>query len=604
MLIPDRLIDTLVNADEIAIDTETKDPKLKTHGPGCYRGDGYICGLSASAGDGTSVYLPFSHPDVKPQDAVQYKRIAGCILASNSDKVGANIMYDLEWLGNEGYTVGGKHHDVQFAEPLLDEYSRTYNLEVLAKKYEERSKKTNVLEQYNETMGWKGKAIQNIWRMPSSVAGEYAITDVELPLSIIKKQRTELAKQGLLDVYRMECALMPLLLQMRKQGVRIDMDRLQRVMSHVTEQRFQATEALEGWAGHEINPNSTQQLAKLFDKKGIPYPRNPPTIKMRASGKPGNPNLDKMVLKAMVDDYPICQNVLDWRHNNTLANTFLLNYIDFQVDGRIHGSFHPLRSDDYGTVSGRFSASKPNLQQVPSKDEEGALMGQIIRKLFLPEIGHRWAKLDYSQVEYRILAHYAMGPKSQELRRSYINNPKTDYHQLVIDWTGLNRLDVKRLNFGAAYGMGVATTAEINGWTMDQAAKNLERLHAAAPYLKPTRNAVNNQAKRRGYIYTIMGRRARFHPSRSPFSFFNRLIQGTAADVMKKGLVDAYEKGLFEILLPHLTVHDEVDVSVPETNEGDEALKELTHTMEHAIKFDVPLLVDCSIGENWAEKAS
>ena len=605
MLLPDNLIDALVNADETAIDIETKDPKLTTHGPGCYRGDGHICGLSASAGNGASVYLPFAHPDVSVKDAAKYRNIAALVLNSESSKVGANIMYDLEWLGHEGFTVRGAIHDVQFAEPLLDEYSRSFRLDSLAKKYEGDSKKTSILEDYNDKMGWKGKAITNIWRMPSEVAGEYAIKDVELPLEIIKKQRRELEKQGLMEVYQMECDLIPLLLQMRKQGVRLDMEKLESVVSHVTEKRFQATEELEEWAGFGINPNSTHALAKMFDKKGIPYPLNQPTEKMRLKGKPGNPNLDKRVLASMVKDYPVCQSILDWRHNNTLASTFLLNYLDFQVDGRIHGSFHPLRSDDYGTVSGRFSASKPNLQNVPGDNEDdGEMVGQIIRSFFMPEIDYDWAKLDYSQVEYRIMAHYAMGPKSEELRESYNLDPTTDYHALVMEWTGLERKAVKRLNFGAAYGMGIATSAANNGWTMEEAETNMKKLHGAAPYIKPTRNAVNNAAKRRGYIYTIMGRRARFHPSRSQFSFFNRLIQGSAADVMKKGMVDAYKHGLFDVLLPHLTVHDEIGVSVPRSQAGTEALAELKYDMEHAIKFNVPLLVDCSMGANWAENSA
>ena len=327
---------------------------------------------------------------------------------------------------------------------------------------------------------------------------------------------------------------------------------------------------------------------------------------MKAAGKSGNPNLDKDSLPKLKDKHPIVKAVLDFRHYNTLINMFLIPYLEMQVNGRLHCSFNPLRSDDYGTVSGRFSSSRPNLQQVPAMDDddesgEGSLKGKIIRKLFIPEEGHTWAKLDYSQVEYRIAAHYAIGPGAEQLREDYRNNPNTDYHQRIQDKTGFDRRQTKRLNFGASYGMGVETASKKFGWTREEAEMFLEAYHKAAPYLKVTRKKVVSVAERRGYIHTLMGRKARVHPSRKLSSFFNRLIQGSAADIMKNGMVLAYEKGLFEILLPHLTVHDELDVSVPPTKIGQEALQELKHTMEHALELDVPLRVDCGEGANWAE---
>lgn len=597
IMLSDRAIAELKAAPMLCIDIETKDPLLTTHGPGCYRGDGYVCGLAVGAGD-IKDYLSFRHPDTTSEEECRNRKIAADLLQTSSTKVGANLMYDLEWLRHEGSIVNGTLEDILFAEPLIDEYSNKYDLDSLGQKYLGMSKKSDVLERYCTTMGWQGKPVSNIWRMPSEVAAEYACVDVELPPLVLAKQKEEMERQGLIPTYNLEIGLIPLLLQMRKQGVRIDLPMLHKVIHQTTEKRFEASERVIAWAGREVS-HTSGQIAKVFDERGVPYPRNPPTPKMREKGKPGNPNIDKHVLKNLSKEYPICKDILEWRQYDTLTSLFFLPYLDFHVNGRIHGQFHPLRSNEYGTVAGRFSASKPNLQQVSGDEEDDG--AQYIRSLFIPEDGHFWAKLDYSQVEYRITAHYAIGIGSDKLRKSYIDDPTTDYHALVQKWTGLKRRRVKNLNFGAAYGMGAATAATSFGWTFDEAEANMQKLHKAAPYLKKTRNAVNNKAKQRGHIFTALGRKARFHPTRSPYSFFNRLIQGSAADVMKMGMVKAYDKGLFEVLLPHLTVHDEIDVSVPKTVEGVEALQELKHTMETAMTFDVPLLIDCKTGPNWGE---
>ena len=331
---------------------------------------------------------------------------------------------------------------------------------------------------------------------------------------------------------------------------------------------------------------------------------------MRLKGKKeGNPNIDKAVLNKLKKTHPICGTLLDYRHYDTMQNMFLAPYLDFLVDDRLYPSFHPLRTDNYGTVSGRYSSSKPNAQQVSAiKEEEdreddglSALKGQVLRKLFIPEEGMDWAKSDYSQIEYRIIAHYAQGKGATSLREQYNHDPNTDFHQYIQDLTGFDRRTAKRLNFGGAYGMGNATAATLFGWTMQDAEIFMETYHKTAPYIRETRNAVSRVAKQRGHIFTLLGRKARTHPSRKLHSMFNRLIQGSAADLFKKGMLDAYNAGIFDVLIPSMFVHDEVDNSVPRTNEGREALAELKVLMEDAIKLDVPVKVDTHTGANWAE---
>ncbi len=596
----------------LAIDIEGRDPELLTKGPGTHRGEGYICGVGIgreSPGGDITHYLSLKHPDTPESERALNRAILKEILAAPVPKLGANIAYDVEWLNHEGYAVNGPLHDVQYAEPLLDEYSRSYSLDALSKKYSVHRKKTNVRENYHKTMGWPGKAIENIWRMPFAVAEEYCTNDLILPLEIFAKQRRSLKRQGLLDLYMMEIGLMPMLLQMRRNGVRIDEDKLAKVTMHAANKQFRLEQELHSWAGYDFNVGSTAQLAKIFDARGIEYPYKPPTEKMRTAGKTkGNPNIDKMALKAMAAKDPVCNAILEYRHWNTMVNMFCSPYLEMAVDGRLYCQFHPLRSDNYGTVSGRFSSSKPNLQQVSAITEEGEeeggledLKGQVLRELFIPEEGMVWAKSDYSQVEYRVIAHYAQGKGAVTLREQYNANADTDFHQYIMDMTGFDRRNAKRLNFGGAFGIGVKSAAQLFGWTMSDAQTFMETYHNAAPYIKETRNAVSQVAKQRGYIFTLLGRKARTHPSRKLHSMFNRLIQGSAADIFKKSMLAAYEAGVFDTLVPHLFVHDEVDTSVPRTKEGKEALAELEYIAENTVELSVPLKVDTHVGCNWAE---
>lgn len=607
----DNIVAQLLQSSFVVVDIETKDPNLIEKGPGACRNDGYICGVGVGAeieGKFVGEYYPIKHPDTTTDEREKNTKILKALLAVKNKKLGTNIAYDLEWLLASGFGVNYTAlHDIQYVEPLLDEYARSYSLENLAKKYGVGEKKIDLIGEYCSSHNFKGEPRQHIWKMPSTVVAPYVMGDLHLPIEIFKKQRIELERQKLYDLYRMETKLIPVLLKMRKNGVRIDLAKLKSTAMRVTEQAFLLKNEIFEWAGKEFNIGSSSQLAAILDKKGIVYPRREPTELMKQNGKEGNPKLDKAALIKMQAHDDIFSTILKYRHYETLINMFLHPYLEFQHEGRLFGTFHPLKSDDYGTVAGRFSASKPNLQQVSAideaaGDEEDALKGKILRELFIPEEGKTWAKLDYSQIEYRIMAHYAKGAAAEALRHKYNTDPDTDMHQVIVEAANVERRTAKRLNFGGAYGMGIETAANKFGWTMLEAEKFMNSYHTAAPYVKLTRNAVSSTAQRRGYIFTLLGRKARTHPSRKLHSMFNRLIQGTAADIMKKAMVDADEKGLFEILDLHLTVHDELDVSFDPNKKIDvEALQELKETMEKTVSLSVPIKVDCHTGRNWAE---
>jgi len=226
----------------------------------------------------------------------------------------------------------------------------------------------------------------------------------------------------------------------------------------------------------------------------------------------------------------------------------------------------------------------------------------MAREPFVPLPGHKWMKIDYSQIEYRFTAHFALGEGSDAVRAKYNDDPNTDYHQIIIDLTGLKRRFAKNLNFGVAYGMGARHMADYFQWELQYCYDILDIYHSRAPYIKTTSDKVQQIALRRGYIKTFLNRRSHLVDKKKAYTMFCRLTQGSAADLMKKAMVDTYEAGVYDVLPLHLTVHDELDTSVPPTMEGVEAVLELQHIMENCITLDVPIIADIEFGNSWAHK--
>lgn len=600
------------DSEYIAVDIESKDPYLKEKGPGVYRDDGHICGVSFSDGE-FSEYYPIDHPDLTQEESTKNLSYIIDQLSGNNRKIFANGMYDLDWLVNwGGIKVNGKFDDIQVAEPLLDEYRYSYSLNALSMEYLKDTKKYDGITDYALQQGWIKSPSQNgvkhLWKMPSSIVREYASEDAKLTYQIFMKQKELLKEQYLEDIYDIEMRLFPLLLQMRKEGVPLNMDRLYKTGIELSDLQYDLQKEINHLAEMEINVNSGKQLEQLFLKNKLKVFYGVPTELMMMKGLTrGNPKFDKKTLEKY--NNPIATKILELRHITTLLNMFIHPYPELVVGEKLHCQFNPLKSDNYGTVSGRFSSSNPNLQQVSGKEEEEyihsnseILNGLVIRKLFIPEENCDWLKLDWNQIEYRLIAHYAFGDGAETIRKRYNEDSNVDYHAEVGVMSGIDdRKIVKTLNFGAAYGMGVRKMSQVYGWNYEEACAIYDMYHKKVPFVKETGRRVANKAKRVGFIKTLLGRRARLPSSDKAYVMFNRLIQGSAADIMKKAMVDAYEKGIFNTLIPHITVHDELDCSMPRTKEGQEAGKELKYTMENCIKLRVPIKADAEIGSNWGE---
>ena len=614
----------LSGAKAIAIDTETYDPELTEAGPGWARGKGHIVGFSVATDDGFKGYYPIRHEvqpelNLDPNHSLNWLRDQ---LKGNQVKVGANLIYDIGWLRQEGITVGGKLLDIQFAEALINpEESRS--LEALGQKYLGEGKESTLMYEWlADAYGGKadGKQRANIYRCPVTLAGAYGESDAVLPLQIIQKQWAELTRLDLHKVFDMECRLIQLLVAMRFQGVRVDLAKANVIRDDLLVIQAEHQKVIDEQCGFSVNVNSGPSLVKAFDKFGIEYEVN----------DKGNPSFTAEFLKG--HDHPLAKEVLQVREVTKARSTFIENYIlKKNVDGRLYGSFHPLKNDRGGTVSGRFASSDPNLQNIPARTK----IGKRIREAFVPDIGHPgWRALDYSSIEYRFLAHYAVGPGAEHVRSVFNNDPFADYHQIVCDMInnatdiGLKRKPAKTINFGLIYGMGEDKLSRALGLSLEEG-KNLIKIYfESIPYARETLDHYSNFAGRSGFVETILGRKSYFDKfvpstrggrSKLPLPYdeavaaygtriervglhkaVNRVLQGSAADLMKMAMVQCYEDGLFDDLMPSLTVHDELDWSDPCEPWSDSQFKEIRHVMQTTIPgISVPIIVATDRGANW-----
>jgi len=607
----------------ISLDIETYDPSLKEMGSGVYRstpldflnGFGYILGVSFVDEFGNKGYYDLGHYDCSEELRVKNLEYIKQTLSTDAVKIGANLQYDIDWLENWAMIpVNGDIIDMQVAEALLDENQRHYNLDFMGKKYfgSRGGKAKDKLDKFCFENGLKGDVRKHLWKMPYYLVEEYAIQDVDLPMAIWKIQEPILVEQELNKLMRLECDLIRVLIKMKKTGVRIDSALRDKSGNELEAIVTKTHSDLQTQLGMDFNFNSTKHLAVIMDINGIPYPYTAPS-KTYPNGQPSvKREFLIMISKGTVQDVDgnfitdpvkmkIGSDLANLRRAEKVLKTFIRGSLTkFITKGSlIHCQFYPTSTDDYGTKSGRFSSATPNLQQIPSPSRD-AYYGNIARSPFVPFEDCMWGKLDYSQVEYRFMAHFAKGDGADEVRRRYNDDPNTDYHRYIQDLTGLDRSHAKTVNFGVAFGMGATKMAKENQWDLDFCYNVLNTYHENAPFVKSTINAVSHIAKKRGYIKTYLNRRARLLDPNLAYTMYNRLVQGSAADLMKLAMYKVLEAGILDVLHLHLTVHDELDFSVPRTKEAAEAFIETKHIMETCMTLRVPIIADMELGTNWA----
>lgn len=631
----------------IGIDTETYDPELLNAGPGFGRGVGHIIGISIAAEDSTSWYFPMRHgimPDGKqilppdevalnidPETVLAYMRQA---LGTVTPKVGTNIQYDVGWLAEEKVEVKGMLYDIGIAEALINSETPSVSLDALALKYLGIGKETEAI--YEWLARWNGRPANDRQRQwlyvtPPSLAGPYAMADAALPIKILEAQWPVMSARGVLPVFDMETRLLPVLTRMRLNGIPVDLQRAHQVASELGDRLTAMESQLYSLVGSTVNPTSPQSLTKAFNSLGIPLPFK------KENGGEEKVSFDKARLGAI--DHPFAKAILEHRATKKMKETFIEAYIiEKAVGNKLFTSFHPLRNDGGGTRSGRLSSSNPNMQNIPSRGQGK----KLVRSIFSGKaVGNVWRSMDYSSIEYRLLASYASGGGSEEVRAIFANNPDADYHTIVKDMvlaeTGLDisRDQAKTISFGLIYGMQLPALAAALNLPRDEAKHLLDSYHDASPYIRATMQACEDEIVATGSISTILGRKSDFslwqpkgfqeggRPMPVPYAEakanwgfdiersglyrgLNRRLQGSAADIIKLAMVTGYESGLFDDSacgMPKLNVHDELCFASGPHDSNHEVWKELVNMMENCAsdKLKVPLRVDHAWGDTWAE---
>lgn len=574
-------------AKALAFDTETFDPTLSTQGIGSRRG-GYIVGFSVAV-EGWSRYYPIAHsigPNLDKEPAMRW--LKDQLERERQLKVVANGMYDCDYLWYEGIKVKGPFWDVLWADPLINEYEWSYSLDAVAQRRLNKRKETSVLYKWcAAAYGGPEDDTQraNIWRSPSTLVGPYAEVDASLPLEIMPVQKARLEAMAQDEICDMEMRLLPLLLQMRLRGVRIDLKRCEEVDAELTL-------GIDKLQNHlKVNVYAAEELAKLCDAESIQYPKT----------ALGNPSFVKDWLLA--HPHPKLQQVAELRTLHKMRDTFIRGHLmGSHINGRVHCELHPLRADEYGTVSGRFSCSNPNLQQIPARHPYWA---RIIRSCFIPEEGEVWGKDDLSQIEFRLGVHYGKG-NVEPIREQYRNDPKTSFYKLAASMTGLDYTPAKSLSLGSLYGMGLDKFALTTGRTVEEAKPIFFEFHRKLSFMKSTYYHYSKYAEETrtayedGWVRTIGGRLCHLQEGLE-HKALNRLLQGSCADWIKRAMLDAYEGGVLDVLTLLLTVHDELDQSIPRTQAGAEAARELHSMMANAYVLNIPVYASVGVGRSWGQ---
>lgn len=611
----------------IAIDTETRDDGLaNSRGAGWVYKAGYVAGISMASKRG-SVYVPLRHPDSSNFDREAVRRWLQDHLNSATDQiVFQNASYDVGWLTADlDVQVRPDFHDTMAMAYMLDEQRLTYGLDSLCAWQNIEGKDESLLREAARAYGYDPKG--ELWKLPAKYVGPYAEKDAVSTLALFEKFMPQLIGQDVLEAYNLERELIPMVMAMRRRGVRFNTSRATKVRDVLISKRDEALAqlSLKLSIGREVSiedVNSSKFLSKIFASENIQVP----------STEKGNDSFEADWMAKM--DHWLPQLVARAKKMHDAGNKFVQGYLlDYAHRGRIHAEIHQFKNDRGGTKTSRFAYSDPPLQQMPSRDPE---IADEIRGCFEPESGEVWGALDYSQQEYRLIVSFAALCRVAGADRPvamYRENPRTDFHSMVAELTGLPRRRAKDVNFAKAFGAGVPKFALMTGMSLEEAAATMKQYDDEAPFVKRLSEFVQTVASNRGYIRLLDGARARFdrweprwvdykkaqgsgkplgpcsreeamarindpdHPwtgaLRRAFTHkaMNWLIQGSAARMTKLSMRACWREGL----LPLLQMHDELDFSF--SNERDALRAE--ELMRDTVKLEVPVVVDAEFGPTW-----
>jgi DNA polymerase I-like protein with 3'-5' exonuclease and polymerase domains len=597
----------LSDAKYISIDLETKDPDLKARGSGAIQGHGEIVGIAVAV-EGWSGYYPIAHEGGGNMDKRIVLEWFKKVCATDAVKIFHNAMYDVCWIKSYGIPINGHIIDTMVM----------YSLNSVSFDYLGEVKNEKALKEAAESWGIDPK--KEMYKLPAMYVGSYAEKDAELTLELFKDAELtlelfkvlsrEITKQNLTNIFDLETQLFPCLIDMKFKGVCVDVDKAHTMKQQLCKQEEQLMYQVKAETGIDVQIWAARSIAKAFDKLSLDY---------STTEKTGAPSFTKNFLSN--HQHPMVKNIAKAREINKAHTTFIDTILKHQHKGRIHADINPIRSDQGGTVTGRFSYSNPNLQQIPARNKE---LGPMIRSLFIPEKDHKWGCFDYSQQEPRLVVHYAATTEPicfDDSVGSIVDKFKdnsVDFHQTVADMANISRTQAKTINLGLFYGMGKAKLQAELGLNTKQEAEDL--FNQNVPFVRDLMNYTSKTAQTSGSIGTLLGRRCRFNkwePNQfgmhKPMDFeeaertygrgrirraftykaLNKLIQGSAADMTKKAMVDLYNEGV----VPHIQIHDELDISI----QSEEQSNKIIEIMENAVSLEVPNKVDYESGSTWGD---
>ena len=586
--------------DEIAIDLETKDPDLTKMGSGSVTNRGDVTGVAVAV-KGWSGYYPIAHEGGGNMDRKKVLKWFQGVLSTPATKIFHNAMYDVCWIRALGLSINGLIVDTMIASALVDENQMRYDLNNCSKRYTGKTK--NETDLYAAARDWGVDAKAEMYKLPAIYVGAYAEKDAELTLELWQELKKEILHQDIQSIFDLETELFPCLVDMRFLGVRVDVEQAHKLKEELHKEEKECLQLVKKETQIDVQIWAARSIAQVFEKLRLPFDR---------TEKTNSPSFTKNFLQN--HPHPLVKRIARAREINKAHTTFIDTILKHNHKGRIHAEINQLRSDSGGTVTGRFSYANPNLQQIPARNKE---LGPRIRSLFIPEEGHTWGVFDYSQQEPRLVVHYAVLQNLygvDEVLEAY-NQGDADFHTIVADMAEIPRSQAKTINLGLFYGMGKNKLQAELGVSKDKAEDLFKQYHNKVPFVKRLMDNVMNRGQERGQIRTLLGRLCRFHlweptqfgihkplphdaalAEHGPgikraytYKALNKLIQGSAADMTKKAMIELYKEGI----IPHIQVHDELDISV---SDNANKIKEI---MEAAVTLEVPNKVDYESGPNW-----
>jgi len=583
------LLDRLSRAEIAAIDTETTSLNYM---------QAEIVGISVAIVSNEAYYIPLMHeydgvPNQLDREYVLQK-LKPWLEDKEAKKIGHNLKYDSHIFANHGIELNGTDFDSMLESYVLNSTATRHNLNAVAKRY------LNLDTTSYEDVAGKGAKQIGFNQVNLEDAIHYAAEDADVSFQLHQTLHPKLMEiNSLAKLYtNIEVPLLKVLQTIERNGVLIDESMLQKQSDQFAITLKELESKAHSLAGAEFNLNSPKQLQEiLYDKLSLPILKKTPK---------GQPSTAESVLQRLAEDFPIVQTILNYRTTAKLKTTYTdkLPLMINQDTGRVHTSYHQAV-----TATGRLSSSDPNLQNIPIRTAEG----RRIRQAFIAPNGFQILAADYSQIELRIMAHNSQDPGLLDAFQAGLDiHQATAAEIFAVDLQSVSaeqRRSAKAINFGLIYGMSAFGLTRQLGITRGDAQEYIELYFARYPKVKEYMDAIRNQARESGFVETVFGRRlylpdidSRNYQRRqyAERSAINAPMQGTAADIIKKAMIDLQQRLVAESINAKIImqVHDELVLEVEDSSVG--AVSELvTEAMGKAADLDVALKVDLGVGENW-----